>query len=236
MHRRPSPRRSRFRPSTHTNHRRGCRQGPCLGPGHDRGGNTSKCAAWIDAGGMKTFAGGTTGRRRIDDRRQALGRGQNKWRCSPAQTRNVVLAMPVDTLTAAAECQFTALDHCYHPDEAAAAAAARRRCTGRPTRRRSRPTEHRHHAAGRVVAGLSIVVLQGDFMALQTQELAEAISAARRHQRSFVADRLGTGTAVLCGTARAVRAGFVRAAPPFRHVELTGPGRACAAMSTPPPT
>ncbi len=43
----------------------------------------------------------------------------------------------------------------------------------------------------------NIVVLQGDLPALQTQELAEAIAAARHHRRSFVADRLGTGTAAL---------------------------------------
>jgi 2-phospho-L-lactate guanylyltransferase len=44
----------------------------------------------------------------------------------------------------------------------------------------------------------NIVVLQGDLPALQTQELAEAIAEARRYRRSFVADRLGTGTAALC--------------------------------------
>ena len=40
-------------------------------------------------------------------------------------------------------------------------------------------------------------MLQGDLPALQTQELTEAIVAARHHRRSFVADRLATGTAAL---------------------------------------
>ena len=48
--------------------------------------------------------------------------------------------------------------------------------------------------------------LQGDLPALQTQELAEAIAAARAARRSFVADRLATGTAALCafGAASAI--------------------------------
>jgi 2-phospho-L-lactate guanylyltransferase len=43
----------------------------------------------------------------------------------------------------------------------------------------------------------NVVALQGDLPALQSQELAEAITAARQHRRSFVADRLATGTAAL---------------------------------------
>ncbi len=43
----------------------------------------------------------------------------------------------------------------------------------------------------------NIVALQGDLPALQSQELAEAVAAARAHRRSFVADRLATGTAAL---------------------------------------
>ena len=36
----------------------------------------------------------------------------------------------------------------------------------------------------------NIVVLQGDLPALQSQELSDALSEARLHRRSFVADRL----------------------------------------------
>jgi 2-phospho-L-lactate guanylyltransferase len=43
----------------------------------------------------------------------------------------------------------------------------------------------------------NVVALQGDLPALQAQELAEAIAAARPHARSFVSDRHGTGTSAL---------------------------------------
>jgi 2-phospho-L-lactate guanylyltransferase len=90
-------------------------------------------------------------------------------------------------------------------------------------------------AAERVVAELvpNIVVLQGDLPALQTQELAGAIAAARHHERSFVADRLGTGTAALCafGTALDPQFGPDSCARHRRSgaIELTGawPGLRC---------
>ncbi|MGB6208678.1 2-phospho-L-lactate guanylyltransferase [Mycobacterium sp.] len=129
-----------------------------------------------------------------------------KTRLAPvfsAQTREtVVLAMLVDTLTAAA--RVGAVQHItvITPDDAAAAAA-----TDLGAQVLSDPTPEGHPdplnnaiaAAEQVVAQsvANIVVLQGDLPALQTQELAEAIAAARHHQRSFVADRLGTGTAAL---------------------------------------
>jgi len=90
-------------------------------------------------------------------------------------------------------------------------------------------------AAERVVSESvsNIVVLQGDLPALQTRELAEAIAAARQYERSFVADRLGTGTAALCafGTTLDPRFGPDSCAQ-HRHsgaVELTGawPGLRC---------
>jgi 2-phospho-L-lactate guanylyltransferase len=43
----------------------------------------------------------------------------------------------------------------------------------------------------------NLAVLQGDLPALRSSELAEAITAARQHRRSFVSDRHRTGTAVL---------------------------------------
>jgi len=90
-------------------------------------------------------------------------------------------------------------------------------------------------AAERVVSEsmANIVVLQGDLPALRTQELAEAIIAARQHKRSFVADRLGTGTAVLCAFGTALDPVFGPDSS-ARHrlsgaVELTGqwPGLRC---------
>ena len=129
-----------------------------------------------------------------------------KTRLAPvfsAQTReNVVLAMLVDTVTAAARVEAVRHISVVTPDDAAAAAA-----TELGAEVLSDPTPEGHPdplnnaiaAAEQVVAGSvsNVVVLQGDLPALQTQELAEAIAAARHHQRSFVADRLGTGTAAL---------------------------------------
>ena len=90
-------------------------------------------------------------------------------------------------------------------------------------------------AAEQVVAQSvpNIVVLQGDLPALQTQELTEAIAAARHHERSFVADRPGTGTAALCafGAALDPRFGPDSCAQHRRSgaIELTGawPGLRC---------
>jgi 2-phospho-L-lactate guanylyltransferase len=45
--------------------------------------------------------------------------------------------------------------------------------------------------------GANVAVLQGDLPALQSRELAQALSAARAAPRSFVGDRHGTGTAAL---------------------------------------
>jgi 2-phospho-L-lactate/phosphoenolpyruvate guanylyltransferase len=130
-----------------------------------------------------------------------------KTRLAPvfsAQTREtVVLAMLVDTLTAAARVGFLHGITVITPDDDAAAAAAELGADvlsdptpdGHPD-----PLNNAIAAAERVVAESvpNIVVLQGDLPALQTQELAEAITAARHHERSFVADRIGTGTTALC--------------------------------------
>jgi 2-phospho-L-lactate guanylyltransferase len=130
-----------------------------------------------------------------------------KTRLAPvfsARTReNVVLAMLVDTLSAAAGVASVGSITVITPDDAAAAAAA-----GIGANVLADPTPEGHHdplnnaiaAAERAVAASfsNVVVLQGDLPALQTQELAEAIAAARHHRRSFVADRLATGTAALC--------------------------------------
>ena len=166
-----------------------------------------------------------------------------KTRLAPvfsARTReNVVLAMLVDTLTAAARAGSLRSITVITPDEAAAAAAS-----GLGAEVLADPTPEGHAdplnnaiaAAERAMAVSNIanvVVLQGDLPALQTQELAEAIAAARHHRRSFVADRLGTGTAALFafGTALDPQFGPDSAARHRRSgaIELTGawPGLRC---------
>jgi 2-phospho-L-lactate guanylyltransferase len=165
-----------------------------------------------------------------------------KTRLAPifsARTREaVVLAMLIDTLTAATNMGSLRSVTVITPDDAAAAAAAE---LGADVL--ADPTPEGHHdplnnaivAAERVIAESvpNIVVLQGDLPALQTQELAEAIAAARQHPRSFIADRQGTGTTALCafGTALDPRFGPDSAAHHRRSgaVELTGawPGLRC---------
>jgi 2-phospho-L-lactate guanylyltransferase len=130
-----------------------------------------------------------------------------KTRLAPvfsARTREtVVLAMLIDTLTAASGVPSVGSITVVTPDEAAAAAAA-----GLGANVLADPTPEGHPdplnnaiaVAERSMAGtfINAVVLQGDLPALQTQELAQAIAAARVYRRSFVADRLATGTAALC--------------------------------------
>ena len=157
---------------------------------------------------------------------------------SAQKRENVVLAMLVDTLTAAARVESVRRITVITPDDAAAAAAAELGADvlsdptppGHPD-----PLNNAITAAEQVVAESisNIVVLQGDLPALQTQELAEAIAAARHHERSFVADRVGTGTAALCafGTALDPRFGPDSSARHRRSgaIELTGawPGLRC---------
>lgn len=130
-----------------------------------------------------------------------------KTRLAPvfsARTRErVVLAMLIDTLTAASGVAALGSITVITPDDAAAAAAAELGAgvLADPTPDgNSDPLNSAIATAERAVSGsfTNIVVLQGDLPALQTQELAEAIAAARAHRRSFVADRLATGTAALC--------------------------------------
>jgi 2-phospho-L-lactate guanylyltransferase len=165
-----------------------------------------------------------------------------KTRLAPmfsAPTREkVVLAMLVDTLTAAARVSSVRRITVVTPDDVAAAAAAELGAEvlsdptpdGHPD-----PLNNAIAAAERVLSksASNIVVLQGDLPALQTQELAEAIAAARQHERSFVADRLGTGTAALCAFGTALGPQFgPNSAARHRHsgaIELTGawPGLRC---------
>jgi 2-phospho-L-lactate/phosphoenolpyruvate guanylyltransferase len=163
-----------------------------------------------------------------------------KTRLSPMfPTReDIVLGMLIDTLTAATRVSAVGSITVVTPDDTAAAAAVELGAevladptpAGHPD-----PLNNAIAAAERVVSDsvTNIVVLQGDLPALQTRELAEAIAEARRHARSFVADRLGTGTAALCafGVPLAPRLG-VNSAELHRNsgaVELTGawPGLRC---------
>ncbi|HEU4362118.1 MAG TPA: 2-phospho-L-lactate guanylyltransferase [Mycobacterium sp.] len=157
----------------------------------------------------------------------------------PARTReSVVLAMMIDTIaTASAVGQLHSIT-VVTADDAAATAAAE---LGADVLADPTPAGHRDPlnyaicAAERAVTDPvgNVVALQGDLPALQSQELAEAIVAARSYQRSFVADRHGTGTVALFafGTALDPRFGPNSAAQ-HRHsgaVELTGawPGLRC---------
>lgn len=165
-----------------------------------------------------------------------------KTRLAPvfsAPTREtVVLAMLVDTLAAARRVAALGSITVITPDEAAAAAAAElgAHVLSDPTPEGDPdPLNNAIKTAERAVADsfANVVVLQGDLPALQTQELAEAIATARHYRRSFVADRLATGTAALCafGTALNPQFGSDSCA---RHrssgaIELTGawPGLRC---------
>ena len=168
--------------------------------------------------------------------------GAAKTRLAPvfsAPTREkVVLAMLVDTLTAASGVEALGSITVVTPDDAAAAAAAELGAgvLADPTPEGDRnPLNNAIAAAERAVAGAftNIVVLQGDLPALQTPELTEAIAAARQHRRSFVADRLATGTAALCafGTTLDPQFGTDSCARHRRSgaIELTGawPGLRC---------
>jgi 2-phospho-L-lactate/phosphoenolpyruvate guanylyltransferase len=129
-----------------------------------------------------------------------------KTRLAPvfsARTReHVVLAMLIDTLTAARRVRSLGSITVITPDEAAAAAATDlgANVVADPTPDGHRdPLNNAIATAEQAVAGsfANFIALQGDLPALQTQELSEAIAAARQYRRSFVADRLATGTAAL---------------------------------------
>ncbi len=121
---------------------------------------------------------------------------------STTNREHIVLAMLVDTIHAASA--VTALQSVIvvTPDKRAAAAAEQ---LGAMALTDPTPEGHRDPLNNALRAAetmarrrtANIVVLQGDLPALQTQELTEAIAAARGSPRSFVADRHGTGTSAL---------------------------------------
>lgn len=157
---------------------------------------------------------------------------------SAATRESVVLAMLVDTITAATAVPALHAVTVVTPDEVAADAVRQlgARVVMDPT-----PDGHRNPLNNAIAAAEAaireempnIVVLQGDLPALQPQELAEAISAARGYQRSFVGDRHGTGTSALFAFGVALDPHFgPDSAQRHRHsgaIELTGawPGLRC---------
>ncbi|MCW2520065.1 MAG: 2-phospho-L-lactate guanylyltransferase [Mycobacterium sp.] len=121
---------------------------------------------------------------------------------APGTRVGVVLAMLIDTVVAASAVPAVRQITVVTPDNAAAAAVRQlgARVITDPT-----PCGHAdplNNALSLAEAAIraetsNIIVLQGDLPALQPGELAEAIADARRHARSFVTDRHGTGTSAL---------------------------------------
>ena len=121
---------------------------------------------------------------------------------APGIREDVVLAMLVDTISAASSVMAVRAITVVTPDTVAAEAARElgARVLVDPT-----PVGHPdplNNAITVTEAAIraetpNIGVLQGDLPALQPRELAEAIARARRNQRSFVSDRHGTGTSAL---------------------------------------
>jgi 2-phospho-L-lactate guanylyltransferase len=157
---------------------------------------------------------------------------------SAATREAVVLAMMVDTIRAALAVPALQSVTVVTPDMVAAEAAL-----DLGAQVFTDPTPHGHpnplnnaiSAAETVIreASPNIVALQGDLPALQPQELAEAIAAARGYPRSFVGDRHGTGTSALFAFGVGLEPQFgPDSARKHQHsgaIELTGawPGLRC---------
>ena len=157
---------------------------------------------------------------------------------SAATRENVVLAMLIDTIRAASAVTSLQAITVVTPDEVAADAA---RDLGAQVMTDPTPEGHRDPLNNAITAAEAavreatpnIVALQGDLPALQPQELAEAIVAARGYRRSFVGDRHGTGTSALFAFGVALNPHFGSDSA-RRHrnsgaIELTGawPGLRC---------
>ncbi len=157
---------------------------------------------------------------------------------SAATRENVVLAMLIDTITAASAVPALAAITVVTPDDGAADAA---RTLGARVLTDPTPAGHRDPLNNAIKAAEAVVrdetpnvvVLQGDLPSLQPQELAEAIAAARAYRRGFVGDRHGTGTSALMAFGVPLDPQFgADSAQRHRHsgaIELTGawPGLRC---------
>jgi 2-phospho-L-lactate/phosphoenolpyruvate guanylyltransferase len=144
----------------------------------------------------------------------------------------VVLAMMVDTIKAALAVPALQTVTVVTPDQVAAETALElgAQVFSDPTPDGHRdPLNNAIRAAEDVIRDSTpnIVALQGDLPALQPQELAEAIAAARGYPRSFVGDRHGTGTSALFAFGVALAPEFgPDSARRHQHsgaIELTGP-------------
>lgn len=157
---------------------------------------------------------------------------------SAATRESVVLAMMVDTIRAALAVPALQSVTVVTPDEVAAQAALD---LGAQVLSDPTPDGHRNPLNNAISAAdaairestANVVALQGDLPALQPQELAEAIAAARGYRRSFVGDRHGTGTAALFAFGVPLEPAFGPDSA-IRHqhsgaIELTGawPGLRC---------
>lgn len=119
---------------------------------------------------------------------------------SASAREHLVLAMLMDTVSAAAAVPAVSSITVVTPDPDAAAAARNLGAhalldptpAGHPD-----PLNNALRAAETAGAATNSVVLQGDLPALKPHELAEALASAERHTRSFVGDRHGTGTSAL---------------------------------------
>ena len=155
---------------------------------------------------------------------------------SAPDRERVVLAMLVDTLTAARAVDSVASITVVTPDPTAAAAA---RELGANTIDDPTPAGHPdplNNAIRVANARLrlpNIAVLQGDLPSLRAVELHAALAAARSHPRSFVADRHGSGTCALIAFGVPLDPMFGADSAGRHHragaVELTGdwPGLRC---------
>lgn len=121
---------------------------------------------------------------------------------TPEVRESLVLAMLLDTISAASSVMTVRSITVVTPDAMAADAV---RELGARVHLDPTPEGHPdplNNAIAETEAAIradtpNIGVLQGDLPALQPRELAEAISRARRSERSFVSDRHGTGTSAL---------------------------------------
>ncbi|MCV7194638.1 2-phospho-L-lactate guanylyltransferase [Mycolicibacterium brumae] len=115
----------------------------------------------------------------------------------PDVRERLVLAMLLDTASAAAEVLGAPAVTVVTPDPTVAAAvrALGMVCATDPT-----PAGHPdplNQALRAGVGAIDSVVLHGDLPALRPEEFAAALESARAHPRSFVADRHGDGTSAL---------------------------------------
>lgn len=164
--------------------------------------------------------------------------GQAKSRLAvlfdPAHREQVVLAMLVDTITAARGAVGSVTVVTPDPVAASAARDLGASVVEDPTESGDAdPLNNAILVAARTVPKPAVAVLQGDLPALRATEFTAAVAAARAHRRSFVADAAGTGTCALFAFGTPLRPLF-GAGSAGRHrrdgaVELLGdwPGLRC---------